>query len=390
MNNEVEISNKPFGNLTGADMFRNRHSVKFSVLAAILLGVLIAKSIYFGVAVLAFFIVSYLFFKLYQKPKIGLDFLFVFSFFAVGLTRLLPLPFGLVVDFITVGIWCVVFFKGGGQINWKPLSNILTYGLLIWALYCVLEIFNPESSSFLAWFYAVRGLALNGILLVPLIFLFYKSYNDFKKIIHIWFVLSILLGLYGAKQYWFGLFSFEQKWLDEGGHVTHVLWGVFSRMFSFSSDANQFGCSQAHAGIVALIFSFQAQKIKQKLYYWVTSAVCFYGMFISGTRGAIVIPIVSFLIYLALSKNFKAIIFGSILGGICIYVLVFTYMFHSVEPIRRMRTAFNATQDQSFIVRIENRRMLAAYLVDKPFGGGGRLSGSMGAKIFSEYIFSQF
>ncbi|MBL4592302.1 MAG: hypothetical protein JKX68_00635, partial [Flavobacteriales bacterium] len=282
----------------------------------------------------------YLIYKIYQTPSIALNGLLFISFFAVGLTRLIPLPLGLAVDFILLLIWIILFFKGFNGADWSIKNNSLTYCLAVWMLYCFLELFNPDAESMLAWFYAVRGLALYGVFLVPLIFLVYNKRKDCTAFINIWFAVSIFLGLYGAKQYWFGLFAFEQAWLDQGGAVTHVLWGEFTRMFSFSSDANQFGSSQAHAAMVAVIFSFGEKKLGRKIFYYITAIVCFYGMVISGTRGAIIIPLVGFSVYLILSRNYKTLILGSVLGGILLYIIAFTFVFHNVAPIRRMRSAF--------------------------------------------------
>jgi len=161
-------------------------------------------------------------------------------------------------------------------------------------------------------------------------------------------------------------------------------------MFSFSSDANQFGCSQAHAGIVAVIFSLRTDCFKDKLLSWITAIICFYGMFISGTRGAIVIPIIAFLVYLGLSKNFKAIIIGGVIGGVAIYVLAFTFMFHGVEAVRRMRTTFSAAEDESFKVRIENRALLENYMSDKPFGGGIGSAGVWGQRFTPNTFLADF
>ncbi|NQY68114.1 MAG: O-antigen ligase family protein, partial [Flavobacteriales bacterium] len=259
----------------------------------------------------------------------------------------------------------------------------------VWMLYCFLELFNPLAPSILAWLYAVRGLALYGILLVPLIFLIYNKQKDCQTFIDIWFTASILLGLYGAKQFWFGLFAFEQAWLDDGGAVTHVLWGVFTRMFSFSSDANQFGSSQAHVMMIAIIFSIEDNS-KRKWFYYITAAVSCYGMFISGTRGAIIIPIIGLAIYLVLSRNYRVLLLGSFVGGLLLYLLVFTFVLHSVEPIRRMRTAFSATKDESFNVRLENRANLDAFLSDKPFGGGIGSAGVWGKRFSPDNFLANF
>jgi hypothetical protein len=377
-------------NKTGAHKIYTKIGTSVLLLAIVIIGYCMSKNSYAFFISILLITTLYLVYKVYKKPIIALNALLIVSFFAVGLVRLIPLPLGLSIDLLLLLTWLILFFKGFKGADWSIKNNSLTYCLAIWMLYCFLELFNPEAKSMLAWFYAVRGLALYGIFLVPLIFLVYNKRKNCNTFINIWFTISILLGLYGAKQYWFGLFAFEQAWLDEGGAVTHVLWGEFTRMFSFSSDANQFGSSQAHAGLVAVIFSFGEKKTVRKIFYYLTAIICFYGMLISGTRGAIIIPIVGFSIYLALSKNYKILILGSVTGAVLLYIIAFTYIFNNVAPIRRMRTAFSATEDASFQVRLDNRANLDIYMADKPFGGGIGSAGVWGKRFSPGNFLSDF
>lgn len=366
---------------TGADILQTRVGKVGVVLVSLILLFLVSKSVMIIPGLLGFVALIYIIRVVYNRPDLALSFMFFYAHFTVGLTRLIPAPFGLLLDGIMFLLWLVLFFKGFYKGNWSLKNNSLTYLVGLWMLYCFFQLFNPESPSVLAWFYAVRGLAMNALFLVPLLFLIYNKQKHFDTFINIWFGVSIFMGLYGAKQFWFGPTGFEQRWLDAGGHVTHVLWGKFTRMFSFTSDANQFGCSQAHVASIAVIVFSTTKKLWKKIFYGSTAVICIYGMFISGTRGAIVILIISIGIYLLLSKNIKVIALGSIAGGMLLYILVFTYMFHSVAPIRRMRTAFQATEDASFQVRVENRAMLDRYLSDKPFGGGIGSAGVWGKRF---------
>jgi O-antigen ligase/polysaccharide polymerase Wzy-like membrane protein len=332
------------------------------------------------ISILALVLIVFFIIKSFKSPKFTLNILLTFSFFVIGLTRIVPLPLGLLLDILLVFIFIVIFIKEFKRIDWSATKNILSISLMIWMLFCIIQIWNVQAVSIEAWFYSVRDMALRPILLVPLIFLAYNKKSDLKTFINIWFLASILLSLYSAKQYFIGLFPFEQYWLNTEGYVTHVIFGKFTRMFSFSSDANQFGNSVAHAGSVALIFLFSEKNKIRRLFYIFTAAACFFGMFMSGTRGAIVVPIISIGAYLVLSKNYIILSIGSILGGILLYLLVFTLVLQSVAPIRRMRTAFDAN-DASLLVRVENRILLENYLQDKPLGGGIGSAGVWGKRF---------
>ena len=124
-------------------------------------------------------------------------------------------------------------------------------------------------------------------------------------------------------------------------------------MFSFLSDANQFGISQAHAALAATIMAVGETEKFKKRFYIITAAVAFYGMIVSGTRGAIVVPGVGAIIYLLLSKNFKIIIIGFVLMlGVYIF-FAHTTALNGVAAVNRMRSAFQASEDESFLVRME-------------------------------------
>ena len=91
---------------------------------------------------------------------------------------------------------------------------------------------------------------------------------------------------------------------------------------------------------------------------------------ITGTRGAIVVPLGSLLLFALISKNIK-LMSAAAVGGICIYVFfAFTYVGESNYMIRRMRTAFRPNKDASYLVRKQNQKKLAEYLRNKPFGEG--------------------
>ena len=339
----------------------------------------------FGIPVLLFF-----FARNKKNPSTTLKVILVAAFLINGLTRLLPIPLGLGIDILILIAWLTIFFKSYKGADWSPIRNLFVYCLAIWALYCVLQLANPQAKSLLAWFYASRGLAFYSALLLPVIFLIFNTRSDMKWFINCWFIFSILLGLYGAKQYWIGLFPFEQTWLNHHGYLTHILWGKFTRMFSFASDANQFGICQAHCAIVATIFAFSEKSKKRKFFYVITALISYYGMIISGTRGAMIVPGVGALLYLLLSRNRKIIITGAILSAGIYVFLAHTFILNDIGAVSRMRSVFNSSQDQSYIVRMENRALLDVYMRDKPFGGGIGSAGNWGNRFSPNTFLAEF
>ena len=311
----------------------------------------------------------------------GFYFLLMASFVSVGLTRYVPnLPLGLLIDVILLAIFVIKFFTDFRETNWAILKNPAFFAVMTWMVINCMEIVNPESKSREAWFYAMRGVSLYLFLTMLIGFLCLSFKKDFKWFINLWFGFSIIGAFWGAKQLVIGLDSAEKAWLAVPGNLTtHMLFGRL-RVFSFYSDAGQFGASQAHTFLVAFILAVSEKVRTRKIFYAFTAVMGFYGMLISGTRGAIAIPIVGFFTYFVLIRNFKIIIVGSMLFGTAFGLLKFTHVGQGIYQINRFRTALNPN-DASFQVRLENQKKLRNYLNHHIFGGGIGSAGYWGERF---------
>jgi hypothetical protein len=152
------------------------------------------------------------------------------------------------------------------------------------------------------------------------------------------------------------------------------------RVFSFYSDAGQFGASQAHTAVVAFILFINEKARGRKFFYLVTGVLCILGMLISGARGAIAIPVIGFFTYLVLIRNFKIVVVGVVIFAILFGLLKFTHVGQGIYQINRLRTALNPN-DASFQVRLENQKKLKLYLNAHPFGGGIGSAGYWGQRF---------
>ncbi|MFI2743097.1 O-antigen ligase family protein [Zhouia sp. PK063] len=314
-------------------------------------------------------------------PRIGIVTILIFSFFVIGLSRYLAATWGLVIDGLLLLMYLSLFFKAfKKKIDWSLAKSQLTLLASIWMGYALLEVANPEAVSRVAWFYAMRGIALYQWMIIPLLFLLFNKQKDLKLFIMIWGILSLLGTLKGMQQLFFGVDPFEQRWLDNGGHVTHILFGKL-RIFSFYSDAGQFGASQGHTAVVfGILALFMKKNIKLKIFFIVVAIAGLYGMLISGTRGAIAVPAMGGIMYLILRKNIPVLIAGAVFGlGVYVF-FAHTTLLNNNAQIRRMRTAFDPN-DASLQVRLANQKKLSSYLASRPFGGGIGATGNWGQRF---------
>ncbi len=308
--------------------------------------------------------------RIFETPKLSVFITIFMSFIAIGISRYIKgPPYGLSIDALLVLGYMAMFFKNFYlKIDWSMAAKGVTYAALIWYGYAVFQLVNPEVISREAWFYSMRGVSLYMLLIAPLVLILMRDYKDLNTFLYIWCIMSLLATFKGLIQANIGVDPFEQAWLDGGGDVTHILFGKL-RVFSFYSDAGQFGAAQAHLGVTATIIFLTATKKKDKIFFGIVGLASFYGMLISGTRGAMAVPFAGFFLLLILIRNVKLVTLGLIMGIAVFVFFKYTVILNNVEQIRRMRTAFDPN-DKSLQVRLDNQKRLKVYLATRPFGGG--------------------
>jgi hypothetical protein len=307
-----------------------------------------------------------------DKPFIAFLTLFTVNYLISGISRyVISIAPGIFMDMmliLTLVIVMLQLFKKENSLNFKNSKNALTFISFIWLLYCVFQVFNPNSSGMVAWATSVRGLGIYFFLIVLLTSIFVKGYKEVKTILILWALLSIFAVLKAIMQKTLGFDFAEQRWLDEGGRTTHIIYSGI-RYFSIFTDAANFGTGIAFSMIVFGISAIYIKEIKFKIFLFVTAVLCGYGMIISGTRGSIAVPFIGLVLFAFLSKNLKVIVATVIMLIAGYWFLNETYYLHGNQYIRRMRSAFNP-DDPSLLVRLENQRKLKVYMADKPFGAG--------------------
>lgn len=379
----------PFNRLTGSERINSKPA---AIMLVIVLGLsafvsgklgLIAT---FGLIVIPF-VFAYLY-LLFRNPVIGLYTAFAFGFILIGLGRYVQgVQVGLGMDAILFMTLLAFIFKNFyTKINWNPVKKDVTVLAVIWFAYYLFQAVNPEARSINAWFTG-RTVALYMFFTIPLVLLLIDNKKKLDNFFLIWGIFSLLATLKGIMQYWFGVDPWEQIWLSvPGNFTTHVLFGKL-RVFSFLSDAGQFGANQGYSAVVAFIYATSQKKFGKKLFFLLVAAMGIYGMMISGTRGAISVPAVGFTVYFVLKKNIRVMIPGFILLVGLFVFFKYTYIGQGNTQIARMRSAFDPN-NASLQVRLENQRKLKDYLASRPFGGGVGHAGGKARKFLPNAFLS--
>lgn len=318
-----------------------------------------------------------------MRPVIGMWTYIHCSFFINGLGRLLETeaPFGLAIDGLLLltllGMWLST-----DRADDRPSSSVNTavfYLVLVWFLYTLLELLNPETRSREAWFYAVRGVSLYWIQVVVIVLKLINDRSQIDRFVRVWLGWSIVAALWGFKQQYIGLVHGEIMWLESGAKKTHVLFGHL-RSFSFYSDAGQFGAAMAHVSLFAILKALEEPKLTRKLIYAGLGVFYFWGFAIAGSRGPLFVLAMGIIIYLFLKKNVLILTIGIVIGGGAFGLLKYTTVGQGNYQVQRIRSALDPN-DPSLQVRLENQQKLAAYLKTRPLGGGIGSGGDWGRRF---------
>jgi O-antigen ligase len=323
---------------------------------------------------------------LFKDPAVGLYTTLAFCFLMPMLGRELNgVPFGIGVEVLLIGTWIAVLFNHH-LYDWSVLRVDLVAWTAGWFIISVLEVFNPAGASVMGWIQEIRNSALHAMLLIPLALLILqqKKVSSVNCILWICLAVSVLAAVNGYRQLKI-LTPGEQIFLQEMAS-THLIWGKL-RVFSFYTDAGQFGASQAHILLVAVLLALGPFKWWVRGLCLVGAVSLLVGMMISGTRGAFFVLFFGAFFSLILFKNFKALLLGGLAMMLLVGFLKFTTIGNGNYEIARLRTALDP-QDASLNLRFINQRKLADYLKTRPFGGGLGVIGVWGHEYNSDKYLS--
>lgn len=338
----------------------------------VLIALLILKaSLVVGLLFAMLPLIVYMLFSFIQKPVLAFLFLYIINFLIMGIGRYvnLPIPPGIIVDLlILLTLLILVFQTIYGEVAWKNAINPLFFLSLVWLLYCMLEIINPMSTAE-RWVTSVRSIAIYLFLFALLVSVVCNRYKYLKQFLVIWSVLIVLAVLKAFIQKSYGFDASETTWLFTFGAHTHLISSGI-RYFSFFTDAANFGCHMGFAMVVFSIIAIYTKSINLRIYFLVVALLAMYGMMISGTRAAMVVPFIGFACFVFIVKQWKWIIMGSLMLVAAFVFFNFTHIGEGNSSIRRMRTAFRFEKDASFNVRLDNQERMNEFMGNYPFGLG--------------------
>lgn len=361
----------------------------FPILLIICSGMVLLANIYgtiFNVVIFGAILFVSAFYISYKFPRYNIFFLLGAGFmvpFFIKAFRLYGIPIGTAIEGLCF-ILILTLILNRRLSGFMTLPGVL---LMIWIMFQALELINPIAYSREASILAFRGI-------IPLItaFLVVYSSTDTKRdaylLIGAWFFFSLLAGLYGLYQEFAGLPEYDFKWAsaDERRFQLLFTWGRM-RKFSFFFSPSELGMIMALSAVGGFIIVFFVKRTGIRIMSALTGVVCLFAMIYTGSRTAMVMLPVGFMLFAIITLHPKVWI---AVGCFILVGAVLILRPSSSRALFVMSTAFNAQDDPSMNVRFKNQEMVRSYIRSHPIGFGLGSTGELGMKYAPHTFIGSF
>lgn len=319
--------------------------------------------------------------------QFGIGFTLVVAFLVNFISRIKEAPLGTAIDGLLV---LMIFGILIGQIvkkDWAFAKDPISTWLLIWVYYNLFQVLNPAAESKLAWLFTVRSLAILNLLYFIACYAF-TSLDRIKQMLHFIIGLAFFTAIYGLKQEFLGMTTFEKAWLyaDPERFQLFFQWGRM-RVFSILSDAMTFGIMMAYMGIFCFIYATAPMKTVWRGFLIFAGIIMFWVSAYSGTRTCFVLIPLGFVFYalMTLSRNV------AIISGIFI-IMGAGLMLKSTgnAVLYRIQSSFKPTEDASVQIRYFNQQRIRPYIYSHPIGFGPGSTGLWARRFTPDSFLAKF
>ncbi|RMG71006.1 MAG: O-antigen ligase domain-containing protein [Bacteroidetes bacterium] len=298
------------------------------------------------------------------------------------------LPVSGLIDAAVAALLFGLFLKQIYLRDWRPAWSPITIMILIWAVYCLLQLINPLLPTLLAWLASVRSVGGWPWVFFPALFAL-SSIRQLSFLINAWLALLVAAALHGIWQAVVGLSGGEWSWImsDYDRFETFYLEGGF-RVFSFLEDPAVFGVLMAGGAMLSLGLMFGRWiRWPRRLLLGASALVMIIAMVFSGTRTAFVALPGAYVLVMLLTLR-RSALFGGV-GLLLVGLLVFLWPGDNVY-LERVRTAFQPQEAVSLQVRLENQEYIQPFVREHPLGAGLGSTGEIGQRYAPYTLLSQF
>lgn len=312
------------------------------------------------------------------KTQVGIYILVTASFFLSVALRLVPnIPVGIGLDLMILIMVSGCVFKIQYERNWSGMKSPLTIILVIWVVYNLAQIVNPYAASRVAWFYVIRP-AVGYLMLYFLVWNSIKDTKDSNRLLNFILFLSAIAGVWGIYQGMFGYFGWEMTHVIRTDTIHLVFNNGRWRAFGPIGSPAQYGIIMAAMCCLSINTALGTSCVKSKVGYLFVGVICLMGMVFSGTRSSFIIIPIYYFVKVVIGRD-RRLWISLVFAGLALVVVakVPTSNYH----ILRIQSVFKASEDKSYQIRANNRKMITPWIIRHPIGGGLGSTGVWGQRF---------
>ncbi|MFQ5448167.1 MAG: O-antigen ligase family protein, partial [Saprospiraceae bacterium] len=296
-------------------------------------------------------------------------------------------PIGIALDGLLVLLLAGLLARLVQERDFSFAKSPISFFILAWIAYNILEVLNPWAASRLAWVYTVRTVAL----MLALYFIACHALNSYQRIVNtvkVILLLSFISALYALKQEYIGFSNAEYIWLnaDEERFMLIFQWSRL-RVFSFFSDPTTFGILMGYMSLFAFVMATGPFRNSRKIALVIAGVAMVLAMAYAGSRTPFVlVPAgVVFLAILTLKKRTNLATLFLLMAG-----TAFVMKSTNSAVIWRIQSAFRGESGDTIEVRMRNQHKVQPYIQTHPFGAGLGSTGYWGKRFSPDSWLANF
>jgi putative inorganic carbon (hco3(-)) transporter len=322
------------------------------------------------------------------QPVVALGMMLFTAVLVVFGAKFTGAPIGTLLDLLIMVSATGILLRQIRERDFSFLKTPLSYMVLVWLYYNILQVLNPGAESKMAWLYTVRSVAIQQIVFFIGAYAFKNNLKGLLFLLKFILALCFLGAIYGLKQQYLGFSAAEEAWIyaDPKRFELYYQWNMM-RIPSYCYDPTTFGILMACFAMMCVALLIGPTKPTQKVLLALGFITAMWVMGYTGTRTAFVLVPVGAVFYAALTLNrkvFIAALFFGLLGT------AFILKSSSSGVVYRIQSAFKPKEDDSMNLRLANQKKIQPYIQTHPLGGGLGSCGVWGERFNPDSELSHF
>ncbi len=297
-------------------------------------------------------------------------------------------PIGTLLDLLILLSTVGILLRQIKERDWAFAKSPLSYMILIWLYYNVMQVLNPEAQSRLAWMYTVRSVAIQQVVFFIGAYAFQHNRAGIMNMLKLIIGMCFVAALYGLKQQFFGFNEQETIWMmaDQERYQLYHQWNLV-RIPSFCYDPTTFGILMVCFAVFCGALVVGATSRQHKILLAVMGLTALWASAYTGTRTAYGLIPVGAVFFAGLILSKRVLLVGGVLA-----VLGAGFILKSTSSgvIYRIQSAFKPAQDDSMNLRLSNQKKIQPYIQSHPFGGGLGSCGVWGKRFNPDSELAKF